>query len=159
MDSSRCEWLSIAVESLQVRDCLHLPILFYLSLFLFLISSMILNLLHFFWCQFVVSSNWSFYSILKPFFFFHVSVNPIEKWNVQSMYVLSLCYSQFLCRILIWNSLLDKQRWRFGIWISKVARKPTVGLWNDANERTRTYSDSPGILFKFSRKGSAVLLR
>lgn len=69
---------------------------------------------------------------------------------------LSLCYSQFLCRILIWNSLLDKQMWRFGVWISKVARKPTLGLWNHANERTRPYSNSPGILFKFSRKGSAV---
>lgn len=74
------------------------------------------------------------------------------------MKVSSVCSSQFLCRTLIWNSLVDKQMWCFGVWISKVARKPTVGLWDHANERMRLYWDSPGILFQFSRKGSAVLL-
>lgn len=76
------------------------------------------------------------------------------------MYVspLSTCYSQFLCRILLWNSLLDKQTWHFGVWFSKLAGKPTVGSWDHPNERMRLYSDSPGILFKFSGKGSAAVL-
>lgn len=49
--------------------------------------------------------------------------------------------------------------WHFGVWISKVARKPTVELWwVPVHERTRLYSDSPGIWFKFSGKGSAAFL-